>query len=556
MRWLVLGSRGFVGGHLCDVLRRAGQEVVTSDARLRSREDCTRAVFEARPHRVVCCVGRTHTASCSTIDAFEDEEAWADMTLANHDVPVWLASATAGGGSHPRVPLLYLGTGCIYHDPSGRVFTEADPPNFFGSAYSRVKALTDAELAPHPHVLVARIRMPLVDEDSPRDILCKLLSYPTIVDDSPNTLSALVDVLPALLALCHAGVGGVFNAVNPGALRHSEILALARAASGRCHAHVVAPDAAALGLRVPRSCCVLSAAKLQAALARLPQQLRELYGAPEQLPPVAVALRRAALRRRRPRRLLVTGGCGFIGCALVDAWLARFPDDVVANVDCLAPECGSKRDNVCADAVEHAAHGRYAFEALDLAAADAEVRLLELLRRHAVDTIVHLAARTHVDASFDGQLSLEYTRSNVLGTHRLLEAARRYREEGGLLELFLHQSTDEVYGETLGEVRACEATTVLRPSNPYAASKAGAEMLVGAYATSHGLPCLVVRCNNCYGPRQHSTKVVPRFCELALRGEACLRARGRRRRGAGGPRGRRPRRRGLQRRQRPRALHR
>jgi dTDP-glucose 4,6-dehydratase len=538
MRWLVLGSKGFVGGHLCEALRRAGQDVVTGggDARLRSHEDCARAVLEARPDRVVCCVGRTHTPTCGTIDAFEDAEAWPDMTLANHDVPVWLAAATATGGppaahlSHLQgggsgggggaVPMLYLGTGCIYYDASGRAFSEEDPPNFFGSAYSRVKAMTDAALRPFPHVLVARIRMPLADEDSPRDILCKLLSYPTIVDDGPNSLSALSDVLPALLALCHAGIGGVFNAVNPGALRHSELLAVVRAASGRCHAHRVMAEAAPLGLRAPRSCCTLSADKLQAELARLPPELHALYGAPERLPSVEEALRRAALRRRRPRRLLVTGGCGFIGCAFVDGWLARFPQDAVVNVDCLAPECGARRDNVAADAPSHPAYARYAFEELDLAADDAEERLRTLLWRHAVDTVVHLAARTHVDESFDGRLSLEYTRSNVLGTHRLLEAARRFRDEGGPLQLFLHQSTDEVYGETLGEARACEATTVLRPSNPYAASKAGAEMLVGAYAASHGLPCVVVRCNNCYGPRQHATKVVPRFCELALAGEA------------------------------------
>ena len=522
LTWLVFGASGFIGEQLVARLRAAGQRVEVSDARIRAYADALAAVREHRPDRVVCSVGRTHSATCATVDALEGPDCWADAALANHHVPVWLAQACEARDASPAVPLLYVGTGCIYSDASERVFAEDDAPNFFGSTYSRIKAMTDAVLAQQRHVLVARIRMPVADDDGPRDFVCKLLSYPTICVDGKNSLSVLGDVLPAMLAMSHRAVGGVFNVVNPGPLDHREVLSVFREVAGRCHRHTVVTDPQELRLRSARSCCRLSSDKLQARLAELPADLRALYGCPAALPTAAESLARVALHRRGgARSLLVTGGCGFIGSGFVNDWLRRYAADAIVNVDCLAPECGARRDHVEADDPSSPDASRYAFAQLDLASEGAETELADLMRRHRVDLIVHLAARTHVDESFDGAMSLEYTRSNVVGTHRLLEAARRYRDATGALRLFLHISTDEIWGGDSDRVHAAganEETGVLRPSNPYAATKAAAEMVVASYHLSHRMPCVIARFNNVYGARQHVTKVIPRFSTLALQG--------------------------------------
>jgi UDP-glucose 4,6-dehydratase len=142
--------------------------------------------------------------------------------------------------------------------------------------------------------------------------------------------------------------------------------------------------------------------------------------------------------------------------------------------------------------------------------------MLYLLREERVDTILHFAAQTHVDASFGN--SFAFTQNNVVGTHALLEAARM----SGAVRRFLHVSTDEVYGTEAGAAAgggaACETATVLAPTNPYAATKAAAEMLVKAYAASYRLPCVVTRSNNVYGPGQYPEKLVPKFALLAAAG--------------------------------------
>jgi len=136
--------------------------------------------------------------------------------------------------------------------------------------------------------------------------------------------------------------------------------------------------------------------------------------------------------------------------------------------------------------------------------------LTALLKEHAIDTVVHFAAQSHVDTSFTDPLS--YTQDNVVGTHTLLEACRTY----GRIQRFVHISTDEVYGENTGAVFT--ETSLLKPTNPYAATKASAEMLVHSYIHSYGLPAVVIRSNNVYGPGQYPEKVIPKFIFQLLDG--------------------------------------
>ena len=122
--------------------------------------------------------------------------------------------------------------------------------------------------------------------------------------------------------------------------------------------------------------------------------------------------------------------------------------------------------------------------------------------------------QTHVDNSFGN--SLEFTMNNTYGTHVLLEAARKW----GGIKRFINVSTDEVYGESsLGKEAGCDETSVLEPTNPYSAAKAGAEMMVRSYMTSYKLPCIITRGNNVYGPHQFPEKLIPKMTLLASRGQ-------------------------------------
>jgi len=136
------------------------------------------------------------------------------------------------------------------------------------------------------------------------------------------------------------------------------------------------------------------------------------------------------------------------------------------------------------------------------------------LTNNNIDTIIHFAAQTHVEYSFNN--SLDYTNDNIYGTHILLECCRIY----GKIEKFIHMSTDEVYGESLfDDTIKKDENSILYPTNPYAATKAAAEMLVISYYKSFKLPIIIIRSNNIYGPKQYNDKVIPKFISQLLNDE-------------------------------------
>jgi dTDP-glucose 4,6-dehydratase len=206
--------------------------------------------------------------------------------------------------------------------------------------------------------------------------------------------------------------------------------------------------------------------------------------------------------------LLVTGGAGFIGSAVV-RHLIQQTEATVVTVDALTYAGHSENLAPVAD------HPRHHFEQEDITDAPAMHRLF---REYEPDGVLHLAAESHVDRSIDGPAA--FVQTNVVGTQVLLEAARTYWEEQGTPEdfRFLHVSTDEVYGE-LGETGAFTEETPYDPSSPYSASKAGADHLVRAWHRTYDLPILITNCSNNYGPYQHPEKLIPVVILNALDGE-------------------------------------
>ncbi|WP_322529113.1 dTDP-glucose 4,6-dehydratase [Salinicola sp. LHM] len=200
-------------------------------------------------------------------------------------------------------------------------------------------------------------------------------------------------------------------------------------------------------------------------------------------------------------KILVTGGAGFIGSAVI-RHLIRDTAHAVVNVDKLtyAGNLASLSDATQSD--------RYAFEQVDICDADA---LRGVFERHQPDAVMHLAAESHVDRSIHGPA--DFIQTNLVGTGVLLEAARAYfeglsgtRREGFR---FHHVSTDEVYGDLEGPDGLFTEQTPYAPSSPYSASKAGSDHLVRAWHRTFGLPVLVTNCSNNYGPYHFPEKLIP-----------------------------------------------
>ena len=199
--------------------------------------------------------------------------------------------------------------------------------------------------------------------------------------------------------------------------------------------------------------------------------------------------------------ILLTGGAGFIGSHVLSMLVRKYPQYRVINLDKL-DYCASLTN------IAHLSeYTNYMFVKGDICCPDL---VNYVMRTEKVDTVMHFAAQTHVDNSFGN--SFTFTQTNVLGTHILLEAAKTFG-----VKLFLHVSTDEVYGEGDDCGAASHEGTPLEPTNPYAGSKAGAEYLVKAYHRSFGLPIIITRGNNVFGPHQYPEKLMPKFINMLMR---------------------------------------
>jgi len=207
-------------------------------------------------------------------------------------------------------------------------------------------------------------------------------------------------------------------------------------------------------------------------------------------------------------KILVTGGAGFIGSAVVRMAMARGHE--VVNLDKLS--YAACLDNV-ASVAESAA---YAFEQADICDAAA---LARIFATHQPDAVMHLAAESHVDRSIDGPAA--FIETNVTGTFTLLQAAREYWEGRGKFEgfRFHHISTDEVFGSLAADDPAFSETTPYAPNSPYSASKAASDHLVRAWGETYGLPVVLSNCSNNYGPFHFPEKLIPVVILNALAGQ-------------------------------------
>ncbi|XP_070786647.1 dTDP-D-glucose 4,6-dehydratase-like isoform X2 [Enoplosus armatus] len=205
------------------------------------------------------------------------------------------------------------------------------------------------------------------------------------------------------------------------------------------------------------------------------------------------------------RTVLVTGGAGFIGSHLVSSLVSRHPEWRIINLDNLDYCCSPWSLESVQD------RANYTFIRGDVC----NSRLVNhIFNTENIDVVFHLAAKTHVESSFETPSSFQCV--NIEGTRILLGAAHQARHQP---QRFIYISTDEVYGASLDEV--FDESSPVRPCNPYSATKAAAEFLVRSYWDKHKFPIIITRSNNIYGPRQYTEKVIPRFLSLLQMNKKC-----------------------------------
>lgn len=501
--WLLFGGNGWIGKQFQEELISQGVQYRCSsnrmDAAMRVLED---EILSVRADRVVCLAGRTSGGGCNTIDYLErGKQQTYENVRDNLFGPIQLAMLCKKLGIH----MTYLGTGCIFNYDSQHTiqnefgFKEEDAPNFFGSSYSIVKGFTDRLFHNQDifnNTLNLRIRMPINDDlSSSRNFITKITSY-TKICSIKNSMTVIPDVLPIMVDMIRKQKTGTINLVNPGVISHNEILDMYR--------EIVDPDFKYENFTLEEQGKILksdrSNNKLDTAALEKEYFILPIY---ESVQRVLKRMKKQKIMGLKPKmdNILVTGGFGFIGSNFIHMLYKTHPNIRVVNVDKMS-YC-SRREHL---------------EGLDVVNYEMDINqmdnVLDILQKHSIDIVVHFAAESHVCKSFNN--SIEFTQDNISGTHHLLEACKRY----GRLSRFIHISTDEVYGETMGNVPFTE-DHIPNPTNPYAATKISAEFIVQSYFHCFDIPIIIVRGNNVMGPRQFPEKIIPKFIMSLMDNKKC-----------------------------------
>lgn len=514
MNILIYGSKGWIGQQFVKLLSDLKINFIQGNARIDNFMNLTFEIETVQPTHIISFIGRTHgkidDEIISTIDYLEKSGKLEENIRDNLFSPISLAILCMKKNIH----LSYFGTGCIFkydkdEHPFGQEingFDEDSLPNFFGSSYSIVKGFTDRLMHFfNENVLNIRIRMPITEEQHPRNFITKITNYEYICS-TPNSMSVLPELLPLVIDMIQKSHVGTINLTNPGLISHNEILAMFR--------DIVDPNFTWKNfskeeqnkiLASDRSNNYLDTSKLQKMypkIKNIKESVRDclIKYKYTYIPKINTLKSNPEIEYIKTiKNLLVTGGCGFIGSNFINYFHTKYPNINIINVDKLY---------YCAN-IENVSKNIRNSKKYKMIKCDINNReLIEyILEKEAIDTVIHFAAQSHVQNSFDN--SSQFTKDNVFGTHNLLESCRKY----GKIRKFIHVSTDEVYGESMIDTDEKSKTehSILCPTNPYAATKASAELIAQSYNHSFNMPIIITRGNNVYGPNQYPEKVIPKF---------------------------------------------
>ena len=500
---LVYGSKGWIGSQFITILTNNNIGFALGESRVDKEDELILEINEIKPTHIVSFIGRTHgkigTKIYSTIDYLEEEGKLYENVRDNLFSPLLLADICSKKSIH----FTYLGTGCIFKfdekHPFGKEengFAEDSLPNFFGSSYSVVKGFTDRIMSLYKdNVLNLRIRMPITGEKNTRNFITKITNYEKICS-VPNSMTVLPELLPFVLDMMKNGSVGTINLTNPGLISHNEILQMYKEIVDHSFTWKnFSQDEQRAILAADRSNNYLETTKLET----LYPQVKNIR---DSIRECLIQYKEKLQEKYEKINLLVTGGCGFIGSNFINYYFPKGKINKLINFDAMY-YCANKKNvntNIRKNQNYVLVEGNLCDEAL----------VKQTLITNEITHVIHFAAQSHVQNSFED--SLTFTKDNALATHVLLECCRKY----GKVIKFVHVSTDEVYGESMNTIDEQHKTehSILCPTNPYAATKAAAELIAQSYNHSYKMPIIITRGNNVYGPNQYPEKLIPRFIKL------------------------------------------
>lgn len=512
MHILVFGHKGWIGNQFIQLLKKTNHSYSLGETRADDVSALRNELLKIKPTHVISFIGRTHGEIDGkvypTIDYLEQKGKLTENIRDNLFSPVSIALACNEFNIH----YTYLGTGCIFSyikEQEHIGFTEKSLPNFTGSGYSTVKGFTDMLMSQlEDCVLNLRIRMPIVSEDNPRNFITKIANYEKVCS-IPNSMTVLPELLPKIIKLMNDNVKGTLNFTNPGTISHNEILEM--------YKNYVNPNFTWKNFTIDEQNKILASERSNNLLdtKRLESLLPEVRHIKDAVEDIlrnynnkksvcdVVTENNTDFKDAASTVLFVTGGAGFIGSNFINEIFKSYNNIYIINFDALY-YCGNEQ-NINEDIRKS---NRYRFIYGNLQNYDT---LKYVFETNKITHVLHFAAQSHVQTSFTN--AIQYTKDNVLGTHNLLEVARLHCSS---LKKFIHVSTDEVYGESMLETDEKHKTeqSVLCPTNPYAASKAGAELIAQSYNHSFKMPIIITRGNNVYGVNQYPEKLIPKFIQL------------------------------------------
>ena len=508
MNILVYGHNGWIGGQFTSILESSNVKYVCGTSRTDNYQTLIQEINEITPTHIVSFIGRTHgkigKKTYTTIDYLEQEGKLFENVRDNLYSPFLLADICKNRNIH----YTYLGTGCIFkyddEHPYGiaeQGFDEDAKPNFFGSSYSIVKGFTDQMMDLYQdHVLNLRIRMPIVGEENGRNFITKIVNYERVCS-VPNSMTVLPELLPIVLDMMTNKTCGTMNLTNPGIISHNEILQM--------YKEIVDPAFTWNNFSQEEQRKILAADRSNNYLDT--HRLQTLY---PQVRHIKDAVNSCLINYKKQIdledsniNLLITGGCGFIGSNFINHYFPKNKVNRLVNLDAMY-YCAS------IDNVDHNVRSSNKYVFIKGNVCDAEL-VANTLKYYHITHVIHFAAQSHVQNSFEN--SMTYSHDNILGTHTLLECCRKYNK----IKKFIHVSTDEVYGESMNVVDETHKTehSILCPTNPYAATKAGAELIAQSYNHSFNMPIIITRGNNVFGPKQYPEKLIPLFIKQLKEGK-------------------------------------
>lgn len=513
MKVLIYGSRGWIGQQFVQLLNEHSVDYVCGNSRVDNDNELLLEIESIAPTHIISFIGRTHgkigDKIYTTIDYLEEPGKLVENIRDNLYSPLLLCEICRKKAIH----FTYLGTGCIFkfddEHPFGieeNGFTENSLPNFFGSSYSIVKGFTDRLTHQYNDCMLnLRIRMPINGRKNGRNFITKITTYDKICS-VPNSMTVLPELLGYVIDMMKQQLKGTINLTNPGLISHNEILEMYR--------EIVDPTFTWKNFSQDEQRKILAADRSNNYLDTT--LLESLY---PQVCNIKDAVRKCLLEYKNDVQLcvqsipvvpspdkmvlLITGGCGFIGSNFINYYFDKNPNvHRMVNIDAMY-YCANEsniNENIRNDS-------KYTFISGNLCDSKLVKRVLDT---HQITHVIHFAAQSHVQNSFED--SLQFTYDNVFGTHTLLECCRKY----GKIQKFIHVSTDEVYGESMNTIEEQHKTehSILCPTNPYAATKAGAELIAQSYNHSYKMPIIITRGNNVYGKNQYPEKLIPRFIQL------------------------------------------